>query len=91
MTWPPPAPPTRPAWTSPSGWPPPTPPTPNGSRTWRPCASGSAASPAGHSSFLADRDTCDWRGKAAFHSENSRRTLNARGVAAGQDMFRSDL
>ena len=34
-TWPPPAPPTRPAWTSVPGWPPPTPPTPNGSGTCR--------------------------------------------------------
>ena len=34
-TWPPPAPPTRPPWTSPHGWPPPTPPTPAGSATCR--------------------------------------------------------
>ena len=40
-TWPPPAPPTRPAWTSPPGWPPPTPPTPNGSAT---CPSATTSS-----------------------------------------------
>ena len=34
-TWPRPAPPTRPAWTSAPGWPPPTPPTPAGSATCR--------------------------------------------------------
>ena len=39
-TWPPPAPPTRPAWTSVPGWPPPTPPTPNGSGTCRSATNG---------------------------------------------------